>query len=93
MLKAGLLITYKQCFKCGNDWCLNLIDDPIDPEDNLCDHCRSRAERDRCPACANETRDVKKNFLYIMVFIFLSMIPTYIFLYLLSSAHMVIGKY
>lgn len=44
----------KYCFICGNDWCLNLSDDPIKPVDNVCDNCQNLKPEEKCSASQNE---------------------------------------
>lgn len=49
----------KVCYNCGNDWCLNLFDDPINPEENLCDMCNHAPLNRRCPECSQSLRNRK----------------------------------
>lgn len=68
----------KYCFICGNDWCLNLTDDPIKPEDNICDNCRDLNFENKCSSCRKEqlsTRNInRQRFLYLLIFIIIAVI-------------------
>ena len=68
----------KYCFICGNDWCLNLTDNPMNPEDNICDNCQDLKPEEKCSACRNEDQVTRKNdrqeFMYILIFIVLLII-------------------
>lgn len=57
----------KVCYKCGNDWCLNLFEDPINPEENLCDSCNHAPFTRRCPECSQSLRN-RKNVMFIIKF-------------------------
>lgn len=60
----------KYCFICGDDRCLNLFDNPLNPEDNVCDNCRHIPLDQKCPVCSGNSAKKKQNLNQILVILF-----------------------
>lgn len=70
----------KECSICGDTQCLNLVDNPIKKENNICDICNQFSYNRSCNMCQLRFQDYKTHSLWMYVFIFLILVGIGIFI-------------